>query len=887
MLSTLVLANEFYSAFEAASSVYALTESSDYPSSFFYNPALASSAKRMALSLGVTLSGGAVGASLGYLHPTRIGNFGVIGVYSGTYTGGILGYSRAIKNVSVGLSLGGGASTTGFYFYHILGSSFSLPFEFNLSSSENFKISSPVASIVVRDLAYDWRELAFASSARFFQDRYNDLSFGLGFGLNQQNGLLFSMGLRENFRKFLRFALGLDLGYRPAFTAGLTFSMTTSSLLARLSIGWGTWTDFSKLYFSGDVAFGNVDTEPPVIDFRSSGEYVSPNYDGVNDYYEIRPGIKDTTLIAWRVRIVDSNGKTVKVWEGGQVEALPKLGSNITVVKYREKKQLRGIVKTIKELFIPSKVEAPESITWDGKDYLGKQVPDGKYKVIVEAVDYWRRTNKKETFVTVDTTPPVAEPRVTQKVFTPNGDGIDDKLVVEINGKNTGFWKAYVTDAAGNVVWEIKSPDYEKKKEVSLPAVIEWDGKTSKGKLAADGTYNFHFVAMDRAGNKAVKEIHGVVLTTAKKSIVVTASASDFSPNGDGKFDSVIFRVKLSSTEFLKGWTLYVKKGAVTVWKKEGKEASAEIVWNGEGAEQDGTYTYYAEAEFEGYGKITSPEQQIQVDTKAPEVSLKVYPLPFSPDWDGVNDELYIEVKAEDASPIEAWRVVVYSPYGKPFKVFEGKGKPQGRIIWDGVGDNGELVDSAEDYKVVVENVSDAVGNSAEPVSQIAPTDILVIPTPQGLKIRISSIHFDFDSARITDKKSLKILTRLSQILKKYPDYKICIVGHTDSDGEEDYNLYLSVARAESVRRFLKRKGIHTSRMEIAGFGESQPIDTNETPEGKARNRRVEFYLIKPSYKGPTPCKEATNYYQQIIGTESVQEILKAPKTQKFLRGVK
>ncbi len=887
MLETLLIASEFYTAYESASSVYSMTEYSSYPSTFFYNPALASAAQRMAFSLGVLTQTGFVGGSLGYLHPTRIGNFGVLGVYSPNLSGAILGYSRSFRNMAFGLSLGGGFSTGGIHFFHLIGASFNVPLDMSIGSSDSFRLSSPVISITGRDLVYSTRELAFAGATRFFQDRYNDLSFGLGFALNQQNGMLFSMGLQEKFRRFLRFAIGLDLGYRPAFTAGLAFSITAPSVLARIGLGWRTWTDFSKLYFSGDVAFGNVDLEPPVIEFKSSGEYVSPNYDGVNDYYKIEPGIKDTTLIAWRVKILDKNGKPVKVWEGGQVESLPGIESNITTVKYREKKQLSGILKTLKELFIPSKVEAPQSITWDGKDYLGKQVPDGEYKVVIEAMDYWKRMSTREATVLVDTTPPEAEPKPQQKVFTPNGDGVDDKLVVEINGKNTGFWKAYVADAAGNVVWEIKSPGYDNKKEVPLPSVIEWDGKTKDGKLAPDGTYKFIFVAQDRAGNRIVKEIPGIVLTTASKSIVVTASLDDFSPNGDGKYDSVVFRVKLSSTDFLKGWTLYVKKGSVVVWKKSGKEGSAEIVWDGEGASEDGLYTYYAEAEFEGYGKITSPKQKIQLDTRAPEVSLKVYPLPFSPDWDGVNDELYIEVKAEDASPVEGWRVVVYSPYGKPFKVFEGKGAPQGRIIWDGVGDNGELVDSAEDYKVVVENVTDSVGNVASPVSKIAPTDILVIPTPQGLKIRISSIHFNVDSAKIKDKKSLKILSRLAQILKKYPDYKICIVGHTDSDGEEDYNLYLSVARAESVRRYLKRKGIPASRMQIAGFGESQPIDTNETPEGKARNRRVEFYLIKPSYQGPTACKEAIKYYQQVIGASSVEEILKAPKTKKFLRGVK
>jgi outer membrane protein OmpA-like peptidoglycan-associated protein len=74
---------------------------------------------------------------------------------------------------------------------------------------------------------------------------------------------------------------------------------------------------------------------------------------------------------------------------------------------------------------------------------------------------------------------------------------------------------------------------------------------------------------------------------------------------------------------------------------------------------------------------------------------------------------------------------------------------------------------------------------------------------------------------------------------------KIRVEGHTDSDGSESYNKKLSQSRADSVRQFLVDAGVDPSRLESVGYGESEPIDTNRTPEGKANNRRVEFTILQ------------------------------------------
>ncbi|TMI91767.1 MAG: OmpA family protein, partial [Bacteroidetes bacterium] len=85
----------------------------------------------------------------------------------------------------------------------------------------------------------------------------------------------------------------------------------------------------------------------------------------------------------------------------------------------------------------------------------------------------------------------------------------------------------------------------------------------------------------------------------------------------------------------------------------------------------------------------------------------------------------------------------------------------------------------------------------------------------------------------------------MANVLKEISDLKVKIVGHTDADGNDVSNLDLSKRRADAVKDMLTKEfGIDASRMETDGKGESEPIDNNTTPAGKANNRRVEFIKI-------------------------------------------
>jgi len=105
-------------------------------------------------------------------------------------------------------------------------------------------------------------------------------------------------------------------------------------------------------------------------------------------------------------------------------------------------------------------------------------------------------------------------------------------------------------------------------------------------------------------------------------------------------------------------------------------------------------------------------------------------------------------------------------------------------------------------------------------------------------------ILFDVNSATIKP-ESYGTLKDIANVLKENPDVKVWVIGHTDADGDDKKNMDLSKRRAESVRATLQKEfGIDASRIEVDGKGESEPVDKNDTPEGKANNRRVEFIKI-------------------------------------------
>lgn len=104
------------------------------------------------------------------------------------------------------------------------------------------------------------------------------------------------------------------------------------------------------------------------------------------------------------------------------------------------------------------------------------------------------------------------------------------------------------------------------------------------------------------------------------------------------------------------------------------------------------------------------------------------------------------------------------------------------------------------------------------------------------------NVTFDTDSTAIKT-PFYKVLDSVALVLKKYNKTYVDVLGHTDSTGSEQYNLKLSYNRADAVAGYLESQGVAKARLVVRGLGEGYPIASNDTPEGRAQNRRVEIAL--------------------------------------------
>ena len=122
----------------------------------------------------------------------------------------------------------------------------------------------------------------------------------------------------------------------------------------------------------------------------------------------------------------------------------------------------------------------------------------------------------------------------------------------------------------------------------------------------------------------------------------------------------------------------------------------------------------------------------------------------------------------------------------------------------------------------------------------IVPEEIVVEESPDVIRLR--GVQFDFDKSDIRD-VDVPVLEAAADYLKANENINVVVEGHTDSVGSDQYNQGLSERRADSVKSWLVDNGISASRMSTVGYGEAKPVATNDTKDGRALNRRVQFLV--------------------------------------------
>ncbi len=176
------------------------------------------------------------------------------------------------------------------------------------------------------------------------------------------------------------------------------------------------------------------------------------------------------------------------------------------------------------------------------------------------------------------------------------------------------------------------------------------------------------------------------------------------------------------------------------------------------------------------------------------------------------------------------------------------------KTVTDSLGNYLLDVEAGQDYYLVVKK-DDFLGSSVEVStngmieSKEIATDLKLFKKPKE-PIHIPNILYEFDRSNMVESSKLSLDTTVLKLMEINPELIIEIQAHTDSKGNDQYNLKLSQKRAESVVTYLKRKGIDQSRLRAQGYGETKPIAPNENadgsdnPEGRAKNRRTDFKII-------------------------------------------
>ena|GEM_PF-140607 len=274
----------------------------------------------------------------------------------------------------------------------------------------------------------------------------------------------------------------------------------------------------------------------------------------------------------------------------------------------------------------------------------------------------------------------------------------------------------------------------------------------------------------------------------------------------------------------------------------------------------------------------TDPADEIQSFTESvssknpaePKLAVGISPQYFSPDGDGEYDELFVMAKAECESPLKSWSFVIEDPLTlKPFWSTRGTTEIPPKIIWNGRSSKGEVVQSATDYPYEF-TVTDS-NNLSSTVKGFVKVDVLVIREGNRIKMQVPSIIFRSDAAdfktseelaampnwdgrttgldRRTLENNVKVLSRISEILKKFRDYNVTIEGNANNisgtaEEEEEVRL-LSEQRAKFVREWLIKDGVPASNLSAMGNGSKNPATPSSNLDDRWKNRRVEFILKK------------------------------------------
>jgi len=251
-----------------------------------------------------------------------------------------------------------------------------------------------------------------------------------------------------------------------------------------------------------------------------------------------------------------------------------------------------------------------------------------------------------------------------------------------------------------------------------------------------------------------------------------------------------------------------------------------------DGAEVNQYKTYPLNADTDGDGLNDGAEVN----------QYKTDPLKADTDGDGLNDGAEVQYKSDPLKADTDGDGLSDGAEVNQYKTDPAKADTDA----DGLSD-GDEVNKYKTDPVKIDTDSGGANDGAEvkigtnpldPKDDVTSTIIL----EKGKKVILRGVNFEFNKATLTP-NSKTILEEAYKALVANPDVRVEISGHTDNVGSDGYNQELSLRRAQSVKNWLVQRGVAGNRMKTVGKGENEPVASNDTAEGRAENRRIEFYV--------------------------------------------
>lgn len=425
---------------------------------------------------------------------------------------------------------------------------------------------------------------------------------------------------------------------------------------------------FMAFYPNGDLTQAVlhsivIDRQAPRAEVSLGRLLFSPNGDGINDTLPIVqnavPGDE------WSGEIVDPSGNKVRRWAWSGT---------------------------------------PASFEWDGRDDAGNMAPDGKYRYRLASEDAaGNRFFFESSVFEIETEKKAVRLTIGERAFSPNGDGKKDVMVLRAEVTSPEKVQEYLLQivaqdgpAALTAVrtWKGTTP-------LSL---YEWKGEADTQRPAPDGTYAASLKVVYRNGDVAEAATGSFVLDRIFPSIEAAVQGSIFSPDGDGRNDSITVKQRSVPGD---SWNAAVRDASgqpVRKWKWDFEVS--DLVWDGRDGNgavvPDGIYEYVIESE-DGAGNWSfAGPFRIQVETGKRQVVLRTNESAISPNRDGIKDQLVLYVSADARDRIESYSLVIQDSTGAAARTWKGSQDLLTEYRWDGTSDRGTPVPDGQ-YAVSIE----------------------------------------------------------------------------------------------------------------------------------------------------------------------------------------